>query len=79
MMQCIVDDDSEACPGEENLAALTASDRTSWATVREQFFHKGVNRESMEIIEKVGGSLIPFLCPHSVPNVGPNSIPITSL
>ena len=52
-MEQILDDDTGTVgPGEEHLAALTAHDRTSWAVAREQFFSKGVNRQSMEMIEK---------------------------
>lgn len=38
--------------GEEKLAALTAWDRASWAKVRQQYFSKGPNRVSLDIIEK---------------------------
>jgi len=52
-MEQILDHDTGTVgPGEEHLAALTAHDRTSWAVTREQFFSKGVNRQSMEMIEK---------------------------
>jgi len=52
-MEQILDNDTGTVgPGEEHLAALTAHDRTSWAAAREQFFSKGVNRRSMEMIEK---------------------------
>lgn len=40
-------------PGEEHLAALTAHDRKSWAETREMYFSSGVNKKSMETIEKV--------------------------
>ena len=33
-LQRIMDDESEPAPGERDLAALTASDRTPWALVR---------------------------------------------
>lgn len=38
--------------GEEHLAALTAGERTQWAEARETFFRAGVNRTSLEAIEK---------------------------
>lgn len=40
-------------PGEEHLAALTACDRKSWAEMREEYFSKGVNKKSVETIDKV--------------------------
>ena len=49
------DSDAELRPGEEHLAALTAADRKSWAEMREKYFMTGVNRTSMEILEKVCG------------------------
>ena len=47
-------DDKETVPekGEEKLAALTASERTYWAKTRQQYFSKGVNRTSLDVIEK---------------------------
>lgn len=42
-------------PGEEHLAALTAHDRKSWAEARERYFSNGINKESLEIIDKVRG------------------------
>ncbi len=53
-MEQILNDTSEVGPGEEHLAALTAHDRKSWAIAREQYFSKGINRDNMEAIEKVG-------------------------
>jgi len=51
--QRILDDaKSEPEKGEEKLAALTAWDRSSWAKVRKQYFSKGPNRVSLDIIEK---------------------------
>ncbi|XP_064627097.1 carnitine O-palmitoyltransferase 1, liver isoform-like isoform X2 [Lineus longissimus] len=52
MLQQIVDNKSEPSTGEEHLAALTAGDRTPWAKARKQFFSKGVNRTSLDAIEK---------------------------
>lgn len=37
--------------GEEQLASLTAGDRTKWAKVRESVFAKGVNKTSLHLIE----------------------------
>ncbi|XP_064215846.1 carnitine O-palmitoyltransferase 1, liver isoform isoform X1 [Tribolium castaneum] len=48
----ILNDKSEPLPGEEKLAALTAGERTHWANVRRMFFTKGVNKTSLDIIEK---------------------------
>ena len=53
MMQRILDDDTEPAPGEEKLAALTAADRIPWAQARQRFFNKGVNKASLDAIEKV--------------------------
>ena len=52
MQQVFDDPDTDVGPGEEHLAALTAHDRVSWAVAREQYFSKGVNRESMAVIEQ---------------------------
>ena len=53
MQQILDDSDAELRPGEEHLAALTAADRKTWAEMREKYFMTGVNRTSMEILEKV--------------------------
>ena len=37
------------------MAALTAHDRKSWAEAREMYFSSGINKESLEIIDKVRG------------------------
>jgi len=34
------------------LAALTAGERMAWAVARQEFFFKGVNRYSLDAIEK---------------------------
>ena len=49
--QKILDDDSDASEGERHLAALTASERHTWARVRKEFFQKGLNRISLSSIE----------------------------
>lgn len=51
-LQQILDDDSHPLPGEEKLAALTAGERTHWAQARRNFFNKGVNKISLDTVEK---------------------------
>ena len=51
-MDEIIRDTTPPAYGEEHLAALTAGDRTAWAEARETFFRHGVNRSSLEAIEK---------------------------
>lgn len=51
-IQQILDDNSKPSDGEEKLAALTAGERTAWAQARRDFFTKGVNKASLDIIEK---------------------------
>ncbi|XP_073800684.1 carnitine O-palmitoyltransferase 1, liver isoform isoform X2 [Danio rerio] len=51
-IQRILDDPSPPSPGEEKLGALTAGNRTPWARVRKQFFSSGVNKQSLDCIEK---------------------------
>ena len=53
MQQILDDGDVELRPGEEHLAALTATDRKTWAEMREQYFMTGANRTNMEMLEKV--------------------------
>lgn len=48
----ILEDDSPPAKGEEKLAALTAGERVAWATSRQEFFFKGLNRQSLDAIEK---------------------------
>ncbi|CAG7722413.1 unnamed protein product [Allacma fusca] len=50
--QRILDDQTVPEKGEEKLAALTAWERTGWAQAREKYFLKGINRTSLDIIEK---------------------------
>ncbi|KAF7990168.1 hypothetical protein HCN44_009903 [Aphidius gifuensis] len=38
--------------GEEKLAALTANNRTVWANARTCYFSKGINKQSLDAIEK---------------------------
>lgn len=51
-MERILADASDPMPGEEKLAALTAGDRTPWATARETYFARGKNKQSLDAIEK---------------------------
>ncbi|GLG94337.1 Protein withered, carnitine O-palmitoyltransferase [Gryllus bimaculatus] len=51
-IQQILDDDSIPAKGEEKLAALTASERSTWAETRKKFFFKGTNRQSLDAVEK---------------------------
>ncbi|XP_035012025.1 carnitine O-palmitoyltransferase 1, liver isoform isoform X1 [Hippoglossus stenolepis] len=51
-MERILADSSEPQAGEERLAALTAGERTPWATAREAFFSRGKNKQSLDAIEK---------------------------
>lgn len=50
-MEQILKSDSTPSPGEELLASLTAGDRTKWAEVRLSQFSKGVNKQSLYIVE----------------------------
>ncbi|CAF4988697.1 unnamed protein product, partial [Rotaria sp. Silwood1] len=54
----IIRDETLPADGEEHLAALTAGDRTLWATTRETFFSTGCNRLSLKAIEKAAFVLI---------------------
>ncbi|TRY69611.1 hypothetical protein DNTS_032732 [Danionella cerebrum] len=51
-IQRILDDPSPPAPGEAKLAALTAGDRIPWAKARKEFFSSGVNKRSLDCIEK---------------------------
>uniref|UniRef100_A0AAQ6A8I4 carnitine O-palmitoyltransferase n=1 Tax=Amphiprion ocellaris TaxID=80972 RepID=A0AAQ6A8I4_AMPOC len=51
-IQRILDDTSPPLPGEERLGALTAGDRIPWAQMRKQYFSSGVNRRSLDAIER---------------------------
>uniref|UniRef100_A0A667XIB3 carnitine O-palmitoyltransferase n=1 Tax=Myripristis murdjan TaxID=586833 RepID=A0A667XIB3_9TELE len=51
-IQRILDDPSSPSPGEEKLGALTAGDRVPWAKVRKEYFSTGVNKRSLDCIEK---------------------------
>ncbi|XP_045070522.1 carnitine O-palmitoyltransferase 1, liver isoform-like isoform X2 [Coregonus clupeaformis] len=51
-LQRILDDPSPPSPGEEKLGALTAGDRIPWAKARKEYFSSGVNKRSLDCIEK---------------------------
>uniref|UniRef100_W5KTA1 carnitine O-palmitoyltransferase n=1 Tax=Astyanax mexicanus TaxID=7994 RepID=W5KTA1_ASTMX len=51
-IQRILDDPSPPQPGEEKLGALTAGNRIPWARIRKQYFSSGVNKRSLDLIEK---------------------------
>ncbi|KAK0083381.1 hypothetical protein PV325_008880 [Microctonus aethiopoides] len=51
-LQYIMDLETKPQIGEEKLAALTATDRTTWAKARNEYFRKGINRISLDAIEK---------------------------
>ena len=54
MLQQIIDDThSVPADGECHLGALTAGDRVSWAKARAAYFSSGVNKSSLDAIEKV--------------------------
>lgn len=57
-MDEIIRDPTPAAFGEEHLAALTAGERTLWAEARETYFRGGVNRTSLEAIEKAAFVLV---------------------
>lgn len=58
MFERILADASVPSPGEEKLAALTAWERVHWAKARREFFSKGVNRASLDSIEKAAYVLV---------------------
>lgn len=41
-----------AAPGEKDLSAMTAGERSKWASFRETYFSKGPNKHSLDLIEK---------------------------
>ncbi|XP_041867552.1 LOW QUALITY PROTEIN: carnitine O-palmitoyltransferase 1, liver isoform [Melanotaenia boesemani] len=51
-IQKILDDPSPPLPGEERLGALTAGDRIPWSQMRKQYFSSGVNKRSLDAIER---------------------------
>ncbi|GAB6018551.1 hypothetical protein CHUAL_000246 [Chamberlinius hualienensis] len=57
-MQKILDGTHSPAKGEQFLGALTASDRVTWANARNQYFGKGINKASLDIIEKAAFVLV---------------------
>ncbi|TNN54296.1 Carnitine O-palmitoyltransferase 1, liver isoform [Liparis tanakae] len=51
-IQKILDDPSPPSQGEAKLGALTAGDRVPWAKARTKYFSSGVNKRSLDYIEK---------------------------
>ncbi|XP_034050349.1 carnitine O-palmitoyltransferase 1, liver isoform-like isoform X2 [Thalassophryne amazonica] len=51
-IQRILDDPSPPSKGEAKLGALTAGDRIPWAKARREYFRSGVNKRSLDCIEK---------------------------
>uniref|UniRef100_A0A1I8JG60 carnitine O-palmitoyltransferase n=1 Tax=Macrostomum lignano TaxID=282301 RepID=A0A1I8JG60_9PLAT len=51
-LQQILDDKSEPAPGERQLGALTAGNRSAWARARSLHFSRGVNKTSLEALEE---------------------------
>uniref|UniRef100_A0A8C9XLT5 carnitine O-palmitoyltransferase n=1 Tax=Sander lucioperca TaxID=283035 RepID=A0A8C9XLT5_SANLU len=51
-IQRILDDPSPPSKGEAKLGALTAGDRIPWAKARVKYFSSGVNKRSLDCIEK---------------------------
>ncbi|XP_067344440.1 carnitine O-palmitoyltransferase 1, liver isoform-like isoform X3 [Channa argus] len=51
-IQRILDDPIPACKGETKLGALTAGDRIPWAKARAKYFNSGVNKRSLDCIER---------------------------
>uniref|UniRef100_A0A8C6LX71 carnitine O-palmitoyltransferase n=1 Tax=Nothobranchius furzeri TaxID=105023 RepID=A0A8C6LX71_NOTFU len=51
-IQRILDDTTPPSQGEAKLGALTAGDRISWAKARAKFFSSGVNKRSLDCIER---------------------------
>jgi carnitine O-palmitoyltransferase 1 len=50
--QEILDSALKPAPGEEHLAALTAGERSHWALTRRKFFNAGINKSSLQAIER---------------------------
>ncbi|XP_068438672.1 carnitine O-palmitoyltransferase 1, liver isoform-like isoform X2 [Clinocottus analis] len=51
-IQMILDDPAPPSKGEAKLGALTAGDRIPWAKARMKYFSSGVNKRSLDYIEK---------------------------
>ncbi|KAF6734808.1 Carnitine O-palmitoyltransferase 1, liver isoform [Oryzias melastigma] len=51
-IQRILDDPAPPSKGEAKLGALTAADRVSWAEARGKYFSSGINKRSLDVIER---------------------------
>ncbi len=51
--QKILDETSLCTDGEKYLGALTAGERIPWAQTRKKYFSNGINKASLDAIEKV--------------------------
>lgn len=51
-IQRILDDPSPPQLGEDKLGALTAGDRIPWSRMRKQYFSSGINKRSLDAIER---------------------------
>jgi hypothetical protein len=60
-LQKILDEDSPATDGEKYLGALTAGERIPWALTRKTHFSRGLNKASLDSIEKVNRNQNKFL------------------
>jgi hypothetical protein len=58
LFQEILDSDLKPAPGEEKLAALTAGEREHWAIVRRKYFGSGLNKTSLQAIERAAFVMI---------------------
>ena len=58
-IQYILDDPTEVSDeAEAKLAVMTASERTTWANLREARFRHGINKSSLDIIESAAFVLV---------------------
>ena len=58
-IQYILDDPTEASnDAESKLAVMTASNRTTWANLRDKSFRHGINRASLDVIESAAFVLV---------------------
>ncbi|XP_023225083.1 carnitine O-palmitoyltransferase 1, liver isoform-like [Centruroides sculpturatus] len=51
-LEWILQDDYKSNYGEEHVGALTTTDRVTWARARKEYFSRGMNKISLDIIEK---------------------------
>ncbi|XP_026566497.1 carnitine O-palmitoyltransferase 1, brain isoform [Pseudonaja textilis] len=50
--EAILYDPTPPLPGEEKLPSMTAGERDAWARARQTYFQSGINKQSLNIIEK---------------------------